>query len=166
MKTLLTIHQLGTQKASSNSNTTTHTNTNVNKNIINNSNNIRKKVEEGDWDDWTDMMERRPRVWRKEKLAGSGKPERKMPLSTMAKLRGGMKRSSPSSATASPATVWSEIVSWIWRHMGVVSCCCLCLWWRWWVRWSSAASCISKFEVVVYLFVFKMRERKRGKGSI
>ena len=48
MKTLLTIHQLGTQKASSNSNTTTHTNTNVNKNIINNSNNIRKKVEEGD----------------------------------------------------------------------------------------------------------------------
>lgn len=46
------------------------------------------------------MMERRPRVWRKEKLADSGKPDRKMPLSTMEKLRGGMKRSSPSSATA------------------------------------------------------------------
>lgn len=38
----------------------------------------------------TYMMERRPRVWRKEKLAESGKPERKMPLSTMEKLRGGM----------------------------------------------------------------------------
>lgn len=38
----------------------------------------------------TYMMERRPRVWRKEKLADSGKPERKMPLSTMEKLRGGM----------------------------------------------------------------------------
>lgn len=46
------------------------------------------------------IMERRPSVWRKEKLSTSGKPERKMPLSTIAKLRGGMKNSSSLSASA------------------------------------------------------------------
>lgn len=55
------------------------------------------------------MMERRPRVWRKEKLAGSGKPERKMPLSTMAKLRGGMKRSSPSSLSEAPSAATAVV---------------------------------------------------------
>lgn len=50
-------------------------------------------------------MERRPRVCRNEKLLDSGKPERKMPLSTMAKLSGGMKRSS---AHSSPAAVSGE----------------------------------------------------------
>lgn len=39
-------------------------------------------------------MERRPRVCKKEKLAVSGKPDRKMPLSTIAKLRGGTWNSS------------------------------------------------------------------------
>lgn len=48
-------------------------------------------------------MERRPRVWRNEKLLDSGKPERKMPLSTMAKLSGGMKRSSAHSSPAATA---------------------------------------------------------------
>jgi len=103
-------------------------------------------------------MERRPRVWRKEKLAGSGKPERKMPLSTMEKFRGGTKRSSPSSLSEAPSPVvcervWSVIVSWIWRHIGVS-------WW-WWVCWSSAATCISKFVFEVVFFCFRMIQRER-----
>lgn len=44
------------------------------------------------------MMERRPRVWRKEKFAESGKPDRNMPLSTMAKFSGGIKLRSSETA--------------------------------------------------------------------
>lgn len=51
-------------------------------------------------------MERRPRVCRNEKLLDSGKPERKMPLSTMAKLSGGMKRSSAHSSPAAASGEW------------------------------------------------------------
>ena len=40
------------------------------------------------------MIERRPSVWRKEKLGESGKPDLKMPLSTIAKFRGGIRLSS------------------------------------------------------------------------
>ena len=39
----------------------------------------------------TYIIERRPSDWRKRKLASSGKPERKMPLSTIAKFNGGTK---------------------------------------------------------------------------
>lgn len=51
------------------------------------------------------MMERRRRVWRKEKLAESGKPDLKMPLSTIEKFKGGMR------VTSSPVTTgagWDE----------------------------------------------------------
>lgn len=53
-------------------------------------------------------MERRPRVCRNEKLLDSGKPERKMPLSTMAKLSGGMKRSSAHSSPAAGVSAGGE----------------------------------------------------------
>lgn len=42
----------------------------------------------------TYMMERRQSVWRKEKLAEAGKPDLKMPLSTMEKFKGGIRVSS------------------------------------------------------------------------
>lgn len=102
------------------------------------------------------MMERSPRVWRNEKLEGSGKPERKMPLSTIEKLRGGMKRSSPSilSQTSSSSTVvvslrllWSVILSLIFLH--------ICVSWffflSWWC-WTSDATCCC---------ILRERERER-----
>lgn len=49
----------------------------------------------------TYIMERRPSDFKKPKLALSGKPERKMPLSTMAKLSGGISNSSPSFSESS-----------------------------------------------------------------
>ncbi|KAF7831858.1 putative tyrosine-protein phosphatase [Senna tora] len=49
--------------------------------------------------------ERRPRDSRKEKLAGPGKPDRKMPLSTIAKLNGGTKTPSPSTTPSSASTL-------------------------------------------------------------
>lgn len=41
------------------------------------------------------MMERSPRDFKKPELAESGKPDLNMPLSTIAKLRGGTSNSSP-----------------------------------------------------------------------
>lgn len=50
------------------------------------------------------MIERRPSVWRKEKLAESGKPDLKMPLSTIAKFRGGIRLSSSPTTGEGEAT--------------------------------------------------------------
>uniref|UniRef100_A0A2P2QVB1 Uncharacterized protein n=1 Tax=Rhizophora mucronata TaxID=61149 RepID=A0A2P2QVB1_RHIMU len=50
----------------------------------------------------TYMMERRPRDFKKPKLAESGKPDLKMPTSTMEKLSGGTNRPSPSLSIFSP----------------------------------------------------------------
>ena len=47
------------------------------------------------------MIERRPRVLRNEKLDTSGNPDRKIPLSTIAKFNGGIKLSSSPAAETS-----------------------------------------------------------------
>lgn len=54
---------------------------------------------------FTYITERRPRDFKKPKLASSGKPERKMPLSTIEKFSGGISSSNPSpSLTASESS--------------------------------------------------------------
>ena len=51
------------------------------------------------------MIERRPRVLRKEKLVESGNPDRKIPLSTMAKFNGGSRLNSSPVETSSNGVV-------------------------------------------------------------
>ena len=54
---------------------------------------------------FTYITERRPRDFKKPKLASSGKPDRKMPLSTIEKFSGGISNSNPSpSLTASESS--------------------------------------------------------------
>uniref|UniRef100_A0A2P2K1T6 Uncharacterized protein n=1 Tax=Rhizophora mucronata TaxID=61149 RepID=A0A2P2K1T6_RHIMU len=75
------------------------------------------------------MMERRPRVWRKEKLAEPGKPDRKMPLSTMAKFSGGIRLSSSPAWTNGETAVsgcgessrWLTTATSMFLHMAAVS---------------------------------------------
>lgn len=85
------------------------------------------------------MTERRPRFWRKEKLSESGKPERKMPLSTIAKFKGGMKLiSSPATggdkieeAGESEKSRWSTIATSIVLHISPSVVAPVALWWLW-----------------------------------
>ncbi|KAK8479729.1 hypothetical protein V6N13_036847 [Hibiscus sabdariffa] len=56
------------------------------------------------------MMEQRLSVWRKEKLAESGKPDLKMPLSTMEKFNGGIKLGS--SEKLSGTTTFNDMSTW------------------------------------------------------
>lgn len=73
------------------------------------------------------IIERRPNVCKKEKLEESGKPERKMPLSTTAKFRGGTKRSSPAFSQSVPlATTGVGRVGWRWWESSSV------VWSEWW----------------------------------
>ena len=51
------------------------------------------------------MIERRPRVLRKEKLVESGNPDRKIPLSTIAKFNGGSRLSSSPVETSTNGVV-------------------------------------------------------------
>lgn len=60
----------------------------------------------------THMMERRLRVLRKGKLGGWGNPDRKMPSSTMEKLEGGTRTSSPSSSFTSSLII-DELIDWL-----------------------------------------------------
>ena len=65
----------------------------------------KKKIHETFFLTFTYITERRPRDFKKPKLASSGKPDRKMPLSTIEKFSGGISNSNPSpSLTASESS--------------------------------------------------------------